>query len=131
MNLQQQIEQLLIKSEFTADDRAIFEEFKTALRTGEIRAAEKDADGNWQTNAWVKRGILLGFKMGGMIEMSKDTEIFRFFDKETYPLRPMTLADKVRIVPGGSSIRGGSYIARGVVCRRVTSMSEPLLTKGQ
>lgn len=116
MNLQQQIEQLLTKSEFTAEDRAIFEEFKTALRTGEIRAAEKDSDGNWQTNAWVKRGILLGFKMGNMIETSKETESFSFFDKDTYPLRPMTLADKVRIVPGGSSIRDGSYIAPGVVC---------------
>lgn len=116
MNLQQQIEQLLTKSEFTADDRAIFEEFKTALRTGKIRAAEKDSDGNWQTNAWVKRGILLGFKMGGMVEMSKDTETLQFFDKETYPLRPMTLDDKVRIVPGGSSIRDGSYIAPSVVC---------------
>lgn len=116
MTLQQQIEQLLTKSEFTAEDRAIFEEFKTTLRTGEIRAAEKDADGNWQTNAWVKRGILLGFKMGKMVETSKETESFSFFDKDTYPLRPMTLADKVRIVPGGSSIRDGSYIAPGVVC---------------
>lgn len=116
MNLQQQIEQILTKSEFTAEDRKIFEEFKTALRKGEIRAAEKDADGNWQTNAWVKRGILLGFKMGGMIEMSKETETFQFFDKETYPLRPMSLEDKVRIVPGGSTIRDGSYIAPGVVC---------------
>lgn len=116
MTLQQQIEQILTKSEFTAEDRKIFEEFKTALRKGEIRAAEKDADGNWQTNAWVKRGILLGFKMGGMIEMSKETETFQFFDKETYPLRPMSLEDKVRIVPGGSTIRDGSYIAPGVVC---------------
>lgn len=116
MTLQEKIEQLLTKSEFTADDRAIFEDFKTALRKGEIRSAEKDADGNWQTNAWVKRGILLGFKMGGMVEMSKETETFKFFDKETYPLRPMTLEDKVRIVPGGSSIRDGSYIAPSVVC---------------
>jgi 2,3,4,5-tetrahydropyridine-2-carboxylate N-succinyltransferase len=116
MTLQEKIEQLLTKSEFTAEDRAIFEEFKTALRAGEIRSAEKDADGNWQTNAWVKRGILLGFKMGKMIEMSKDTETFKFFDKETYPLRPMTLEDKVRIVPGGSSIRDGSFIAPSVVC---------------
>ncbi len=116
MTLQQQIEQLLTKSEFTAEDRAIFEDFKTALRTGEIRAAEKLSNGDWQTNAWVKRGILLGFKMGNMVEISKDTETFQFFDKDTYPLRPMTLADKVRIVPGGSSIRDGSYIAPGVVC---------------
>ena len=116
MNLQQQIEQLLTKSEFTTEDRAIFEDFKTALRTGEIRAAEKDVNGDWQTNAWVKRGILLGFKMGNMVEISKDSETFQFFDKDTYPLRPMTLADKVRIVPGGSSIRDGSYIAPSVVC---------------
>jgi 2,3,4,5-tetrahydropyridine-2,6-dicarboxylate N-succinyltransferase len=115
MNLQEQIEQISTKSEFTAKDRATFEEFKTALRHGEIRAAEKDAEGNWQTNAWVKRGILLGFKMGKMIEMSKETETFRFFDKETYPPRPMTLADKIRVVPGGSTIRDGSYVAPNVV----------------
>jgi 2,3,4,5-tetrahydropyridine-2,6-dicarboxylate N-succinyltransferase len=115
MNLQDQIEQLLTKSEFDAVDRIIFEEFKAALRSGEIRAAEKDAEGNWQTNAWVKRGILLGFKMGKMVEMSLETETFRFFDKETYPLRPMTLEDKIRIVPGGSTIRDGSYVAANVV----------------
>lgn len=116
MNLQEQIEQLINKSEFTADDRKIFEEFKAELRRGEIRAAEKDADGNWNANAWVKQGILIGFKMGAMVEMSKDEDSFQFFDKETYPLRPMTLKDKVRIVPGGSTIRDGSYIAPGVVC---------------
>ncbi len=115
MTLQEKIEQLLTKSEFTADDRKDFEEFKTALRKGEIRAAEKDSDGNWKTNAWVKQGILLGFKMSAMVEMSKDTETFQFFDKETYPLRPTTLEDKIRIVPGGSTIRDGSFVAPNVV----------------
>ena len=115
MNLQEKIEQLFTKSEFDADDRAIFEEFKTSLRRGEIRSAEKDSAGNWNANAWVKRGILLGFKMGKMVEMSKDTETFKFFDKETYPLRPMTLEDKIRIVPGGSTIRDGSFVAQNVV----------------
>lgn len=115
MNLQEQIEQLLTKTEFTADDRAVFEEFKAALRRGEIRAAEKDSAGNWQTNAWVKQGILLGFKMGKMVEMSNSCETFQFFDKETYPLRPMTLEDKIRIVPGGSTIRDGSFVAANVV----------------
>ena len=115
MNLQQKIEQLLTKSEFNSQDRADFEEFKAELRKGEIRAAEKDADGNWQTNAWVKQGILLGFKMGKMVEMSKSGETFKFFDKETYPLRPMTLEDKIRIVPGGLTIRDGSYVAENVV----------------
>ncbi|MEZ5345743.1 MAG: 2,3,4,5-tetrahydropyridine-2,6-dicarboxylate N-succinyltransferase [Pyrinomonadaceae bacterium] len=116
MNLKELIETLATKSEFTADDHAIFGDFKSALRSGGIRAAEKDAEGNWHTNAWVKQGILLGFKMGKMIEMSKNSETFRFFDKETYPLHPMSLEDGVRIVPGGSTIRDGSYVARSVVC---------------
>ena len=115
--LKEQIEKLAAekKTEFSADDRQIFEKFKAALRRGEIRAAEKDENGNWRTNAWVKRGILLGFKMGKMVEMSKECETFRFFDKETYPLRPMTLEDKIRIVPGGSTVRDGSFVAPNVV----------------
>ncbi len=116
MSLKEKIEELSGKSEFEAPDRVIFEEFKAALRKGEIRAAEKRADGNWSANAWVKKGILMGFRMGGMIEMSLETESFRFFDKETYPLRPMKLEEGVRIVPGGSTIRDGSYVAKGVVC---------------
>jgi 2,3,4,5-tetrahydropyridine-2-carboxylate N-succinyltransferase len=115
MTLQEKIDQLLKKSAFDALDRVTFEEFKAALRRGEIRAAEKDSDGIWQTNAWVKQGILLGFKMGKMVEMSEESETFQFFDKETYPLRPMTLEDKIRIVPGGSTIRDGSYVGENVV----------------
>jgi 2,3,4,5-tetrahydropyridine-2-carboxylate N-succinyltransferase len=115
MTLQEKIDQLLKKSAFDALDRVTFEEFKAALRRGEIRAAEKDSDGIWQTNAWVKQGILLGFKMGKMVEMSEESETFQFFDKETYPLRPMTLEDKIRIVPGGSTIRDGSYVSENVV----------------
>lgn len=115
MDLQQQIEAILEKSEFDAADREVFEAFKAALRTGAIRSAEKGADGVWRANAWVKRGILLGFKMGKMVAMSKETETFQFFDKETYPLRPTTLDDKIRIVPGGSTIRDGSYVAPNVV----------------
>jgi 2,3,4,5-tetrahydropyridine-2-carboxylate N-succinyltransferase len=115
MNLKEKIEQLFAKTEFTLDDRAVYEDFKTALRRGEIRSAEKDADNNWHANPWVKQGILLGFRMGKMEEMSKSTETFRFFDKDTFPLRPMTLEDGVRIVIGGSTIRDGSYVAPGVV----------------
>jgi len=115
VNLRNQIEALFSKSEFTSDDREAFDEFKTALREGKIRSAEKDGDGNWHANAWVKQGILLGFKMGRMVEMSKPTETFRFFDKDTYPLRPATLDDKIRIVPGGSTIRDGVYVAESVV----------------
>lgn len=115
MTLKDQIECLITKEDLSSEGRVVFDEFKAALRRGEIRSAEKDADGNWHANTWVKQGILLGFKMGKMVEMSKADETFRFFDKETFPLRPMTLADKVRIVPGGSTIRDGSYVAPNVV----------------
>src|SRR5690349_18876674 len=104
MTLKEQIEALSAKSEFSSGDRDVFEEFKAALRRGEIRSAEKGADDTWHANSWVKQGILVGFRMGKIIEMSAPTETFRFFDKQTYPLRPMTIEDNVRIVPGGSTI---------------------------
>ena len=113
--LKQNIESLVEKTEFDAADRAVFDEFRAALRNGQVRAVRKDKDGVWQTNRWVKRGILLGFRMGRMVEMSKDTESFQFFDKETYPPRPMSLEDKIRIVPGGTIIRDGCYVAENVV----------------
>ncbi len=113
--LKAQIEKLFEKSEFSIEDREVYEVFKTALRRGEIRSAEKDSQGNWNANSWVKQGILLGFRMGKMVEMSKETETLQFFDKDTFPLRPMTLEDGVRIVMGGSAIRDGSYVAPSVV----------------
>ena len=115
MNLQGQITELFAKTEFSAADREIYEIFKTALRRGGIRSAEKDSSGNWNANSWVKQGILLGFRMGKMVEMSKPTETLQFFDKDTFPLRPMSLEDGVRIVMGGSAIRDGSYVAPSVV----------------
>ncbi|HEX8287584.1 MAG TPA: 2,3,4,5-tetrahydropyridine-2,6-dicarboxylate N-succinyltransferase [Pyrinomonadaceae bacterium] len=115
MTLQEKIEELFSKSDFDAQDHGVFNDFKTALRRGEIRAAERDEQGNWQTNAWVKKGILAGFKMGKMVTMSFSGETFQFFDKETYPLRPMNLDDKIRIVPGGSTIRDGSHVGENVV----------------
>jgi 2,3,4,5-tetrahydropyridine-2-carboxylate N-succinyltransferase len=115
LDLKNKIEALSANSVFTDDDRAIYEQFKTALRRGEIRSAEKDAEGTWRANAWVKQGILLGFRMGQLVEMSKPTETLQFFDKVTFPLRPMTLDDGIRIVMGGSAIRDGSYVAPGVV----------------
>ena len=106
---------MFARSEFGSDDREVYEEFKTALRRGEIRSAERGEDGTWRANTWVKQGILLGFRMGKMSEMSNETETLRFFDKDTFPLRPMSLDDGVRIVLGGSAIRDGSYVAPGVV----------------
>lgn len=115
MTLQQNITELFARTDFDESDRAIYEEFKSALRRGEIRSAEKDSNGSWNANAWVKQGILLGFRMGKMVEMSKPTETLQFFDKDTFPLRPMILEDGVRIVMGGSAIRDGCYVAPGVV----------------
>lgn len=115
MTLQEKIEQLFTKTEFDAADRETFNDFKTALREGAIRSAEPDKNGDWQTNVWVKQGILAGFKMGEMVTMSFSGETFQFFDKNTYPLRPMNLDDKIRIVPGGSTVRDGSFVGAGVV----------------
>jgi len=118
MSLREQIENLAARAggEFGDDDFALFNEFKALLNRGEIRAAERDSNGNWQTNAWVKRGILLGFRMGAIIDMSPVDHSLQFLDKHTYPVRKFSTHDRVRIVPGGSSIRDGAYIAEGVVC---------------
>ncbi len=85
-----------------------------ALNAGSIRAAERGADGAWRAHGWVKQGILLGFRLGQLTDYSTDR--FPFFDKHTYPPKPLTKADGVRLVPGGSSVRTGAYLAPGVVC---------------
>jgi len=94
--------------------RATFEKFRDALTAGTVRAAQK-LDGVWQTNAWVKKGILLGFRIGALAE-SGDPNTLAFVDKDTYPVRKFSVQDGVRIVPGGSSVRTGAYVARSVVC---------------
>jgi 2,3,4,5-tetrahydropyridine-2-carboxylate N-succinyltransferase len=101
-------------AEFNDEHYALFEEFKCELNSGRVRAAEK-ISGRWQVNHWVKRGILLGFRMGKIRDFSINYT-FRFFDKHTYPTKPISIEDQVRIVPGGSSIRDGCYIGRNVVC---------------
>jgi 2,3,4,5-tetrahydropyridine-2-carboxylate N-succinyltransferase len=95
-----------------------FDEFKAALNRGDIRAAEPDAisKSGWRVNAWVKQGILAGFRLGAIVDMSIDPAKQPFFDKATYPVRSMGPADGVRIVPGGSSIRDGCYLGKGVTC---------------
>jgi len=96
----------------------LFSSFKSALNRGEIRSAEPHPGSptGWRANAWVKKGILLGFRMGAIVDMSVDPHRQPFFDKSTYPVRTVSPADGIRIVPGGSSIRDGSYIPRGVIC---------------
>ena len=98
----------------TDDARRTFLGFRAALTRGEIRAAEK-IDGHWVVNAWVKQGILLGFRLGELQEMS-DGDVLSFVDKDTFPARRLTLADRIRLVPGGSSIREGAYVAPSVIC---------------
>lgn len=117
MPLREQVEALAARpnNEFTRDDRAVFDELKRALNRGEIRAAERAENGKWIVNTWVKQGLLVGFRMGAIADMSTG-ESFKFFDKDTYPGRPTKIEDNVRIVPGGSTIRDGAYIAPGVVC---------------
>ena len=87
-----------------------------ALEAGDVRAARKDEDGTWRAVPWVKRGILLAFRAGTVVDMSPPGGMFRFFDKRTIPPRPLGIGHGVRVVPGGSSIRRGAYVAPGVVC---------------
>ena len=103
---------------YTEDHFQLFDEFKAALNRGRIRAAEPDpsAHTGWRVNAWVKKGILLGFRMGTVIDMSIDSQRQPWLDKSTYPVKRFSLDSGVRIVPGGSTIRDGCFIGRGVTC---------------
>jgi 2,3,4,5-tetrahydropyridine-2-carboxylate N-succinyltransferase len=97
-----------------SDAGAAVDELLDALEHGRVRAAERDTDGTWSAVPWVKRGILLGFRIGTVADMSLPP--FAFFDKHTYPPRNLSVEDGVRIVPGGSAVRRGAYLAPGVVC---------------
>src|SRR6185295_14185831 len=97
------------------DAHAAFQALKAALNRGEVRAAERGSDGVWQVNAWVKSGILLGFRLG-KLGPAATGGAFPFFDKDTYPLRAIGPDDGVRLVPGGSAVRDGCYLGKGVVC---------------
>lgn len=118
-NIESQIESFFATpaSDLTPERRQealnVFHEFKAALNRGELRAASRGSDGQWTVHQWVKRGILLGFRLGGIVDYSIDDN-FRFFDKETYPTKRVTIADGVRIVPGGSSVREGAFLGQGV-----------------
>jgi 2,3,4,5-tetrahydropyridine-2-carboxylate N-succinyltransferase len=99
--------------EHNPEARPAFLEFRDALTQGKIRAAEK-IDGRWTVNTWVKHGILLGFRLGELAEMGDAA--LTFVDKDTFPARRFAIADRVRIVPGGSSVRLGAYVAPSVIC---------------
>jgi 2,3,4,5-tetrahydropyridine-2-carboxylate N-succinyltransferase len=114
--LRERVEALLARDPagLVPEDRALFDEFRAALGRGEVRAAEP-LDGTWRVNAWVKRAILLGFRLGKLVDMSEGPTL-RFFDKDTWPVKALAVGDGVRVVPGGSVIRDGAYVAPGVVC---------------
>jgi 2,3,4,5-tetrahydropyridine-2-carboxylate N-succinyltransferase len=118
--LRESIEQLFDAppAQYTQEHLRLFQSFKDGLNAGEIRAAEPDAAAptGWRVNAWVKKGILLGFRMGAIVDQSVHAERQPFFDKSTYPVKRFRIADGVRIVPGGSSVRDGCYVAHGAVC---------------
>ena len=113
-SLQKAIEALVASSASDPRARQTFLEFRDALTCGKIRAAEK-LNGKWTVNAWVKQGILLGFKLGELQEMGGKDGL-SFVDKDTFPARHFSVADGVRVVPGGSSVRSGAYLASSVIC---------------
>ena len=115
-NLKAAIEHLvsLGEVELRPEARETFLEFRDALTAGKIRAAEK-RDGTWVVNTWVKQGILLGFRLGELSEMGSDGGL-SFVDKDTFPSRNFSVGDRVRVVPGGSSVRQGAYVAPSVIC---------------
>jgi len=99
-----------------ADARRAFEELRAALGRGDLRAAEPDRSvpSGWRVNTWVKQGILLGFRVGDIVDMSLAG--LPFYDKDTMPVKVPGTTAGIRIVPGGSAIREGAYIGRGVIC---------------
>jgi 2,3,4,5-tetrahydropyridine-2-carboxylate N-succinyltransferase len=118
--LEKQIEALFDAkpASYTEADRELFRIFKAELNAGRVRSAEPDTSrpSGWRTNSWVKKGILVGFRMGTIVDMSIDSAKLPFIDKDTYPVKRFTPDDGVRMVPGGSSVRDGCYIGRDVVC---------------
>jgi 2,3,4,5-tetrahydropyridine-2,6-dicarboxylate N-succinyltransferase len=113
--LQSAIERLatLGEVEGNPEARKTFLKFREQLTQGKIRAAEK-VNGHWTVNAWVKQGILLGFRLGELSTMGDAA--LSFVDKDTFPVRQFAVADRVRVVPGGSSVREGAYVAPSVIC---------------
>jgi 2,3,4,5-tetrahydropyridine-2,6-dicarboxylate N-succinyltransferase len=103
---------------YTEEHFELFARFKQALNQGAIRSAEPDASARsgWRVNTWVKKGILVGLRMGALVSMSPDPVRLPMFDKATWPVKRLSAADGIRLVPGGSSIRDGCYVGKGVIC---------------
>ena len=117
--LRQDVERLWAAGADASRDegRELFGQLRAALSAGVVRAASPDAASptGWVVNAWVKQGILLGFRFGDIVDASMDHGRWPFFDKDTLPLQRFALGSGVRIVPGGTSVRDGAYLAPGVI----------------
>ena len=98
--------------------RSAFAELRRRLSAGQVRAAEPDSSQptGWRVNAWVKEGILVGFRSGDVVTYSAAGDDAPFLDKDTLPLKSLDLSSGVRLVPGGSAIRDGAFIGSGVIC---------------
>jgi 2,3,4,5-tetrahydropyridine-2-carboxylate N-succinyltransferase len=119
-DLRSRIERLVAAGDKASREeaRGAFAELRGALGRGEARAAEPDpaSPTGWRVNAWVKQGILLGFRHGELADASMDHGRLPFFDKDTLPLKRLDARAGVRIVPGGSAVRDGAFLGRGVIC---------------
>jgi 2,3,4,5-tetrahydropyridine-2-carboxylate N-succinyltransferase len=120
MNLQTSISDLFQQGSAASKDaaREAFAEFRAELAAGRVRVAEPDPSSptGWRVNVWVKQGILLGFRFGDVVDMGIGKGRWPFFDKDTLPLKGLGLASGVRLVPGGSFVRDGAYLGKGIIC---------------
>jgi 2,3,4,5-tetrahydropyridine-2-carboxylate N-succinyltransferase len=119
-DLAKHIERLFLEgaSADKTESRSMFAALREELSAGRVRSAEPDPStpSGWRVNTWVKQGILVGFRCGDLVDVSLEGGRWFFGDKDTLPLKPMHTAMGVRVVPGGSSIRDGAYVGKGVIC---------------
>ena len=120
MSLADSITELFSQGSAASKDaaRELFAQFRAELAAGRVRAAEPDpaSPTGWRVNVWVKQGILLGFRFGDVVDMGIGKGRLPFFDEDTLPLKPLDIANRVRLVPGGSSIRDGAYLGTDIIC---------------
>ena len=120
MSLADSITELFSQGSVASKDaaRELFAQFRAELAAGRVRAAEPDpaSPTGWRVNVWVKQGILLGFRFGDVVDMGIGKGRLPFFDEDTLPLKPLDIANRVRLVPGGSSVRDGAYLGKDIIC---------------
>ena len=120
MSLADSITELFSQGSAASKDaaRELFAQFRAELAAGRVRAAEPDpaSPTGWRVNIWVKQGILLGFRFGDVVDMGIGKGRLPFFDEDTLPLKPLDIANRVRLVPGGSSVRDGAYLGKDIIC---------------